>query len=452
MVRKLVPCPDVKSAKEPSPSTRDPKRGGRDKSRLQRRHQKRPLEVELIDTKKLEPYVANARTHSDEQVSQIAASIERFGFNNPVLINRKGILIAGHARLLAATTLGLERVPAIRLRHLTKTQARAYRIADNRLPLNAAWNEDLLRLELGELQSEAFDLTLLGFDPAELTNFLAPLDGGLTDPDDAPEHPVKPVSALGDCWVLGRHRTQCGDSTAAADVERLLAGVRPHLMVTDQPFGVEYDPSWRVKAGINKNKGRLGKVVNDDQADWRKAWELFPSSVAYVWHAGRHASTVQSALEAAGFKIRSQIIWAKDRFALSRGHYHWQHEPCWYAVRGSASWRGDRKQSTLWQISAREGCGLGHSTQKPVECMKRPIENNSSTKAVIYEPFSGSGTTTIAAEMTGRVCYAMEISPAYVDVAVTRWQNFTGGTAILAGDGRSFSVISAERGTALAGR
>jgi DNA modification methylase len=172
---------------------------------------------------------------------------------------------------------------------------------------------------------------------------------------------------------------------------------------------------------------------------------LFPGSVAYVWHAGRHASTVQESLEATGFEVRSQIIWAKDRFALSRGHYHWQHEPCWYAVRGSAAWHGDRKQSTLWQIAARDDAGHGHGTQKPVECMKRPIENNSSPGQAVYEPFSGSGTTIIAAEITGRSCHAIELMPQYVDVAVERWQAFTGETAKLEPDGRTFAEVSAER-------
>jgi DNA modification methylase len=215
-----------------------------------------------------------------------------------------------------------------------------------------------------------------------------------------PELPDEPVSIAGDLWLLGSHRLLCGDSTSAADVKRVLGNVQPHLMVTDPPYGVDYEPSWRKRAGVNLNKAKLGKVANDDRAAWREAWTLFPGSVAYVWHAGRHASTVQESLEAVGFEVRSQIIWAKDRFALSRSHYHWQHEPYWYAARGSAAWHGDRKQSTLWQIAARDDQGHGHGTQKPVECMKRPIENNSSPGQAVYEPFCGSGTTIIAAEIT----------------------------------------------------
>ena len=210
-------------------------------------------------------------------------------------------------------------------------------------------------------------------------------------------------------------------------------------------YGVEYDPAWRKRAGVDLNARKLGKVANDDRVDWQEAWELFPGSVAYVWHASWFTSEVKQSLETAGFDMRAQIIWAKDRFALSRGHYHWQHEPCWYAVRGTSHWCGDRKQSTLWNINARDDDGHGHGTQKPVECMRRPIENNSSPGQAIYEPFSGSGTTIIAAEMTGRSCLAIEIDPIYVDASILRWQAFTGAAATLEKDGRTFAEISAER-------
>jgi DNA modification methylase len=190
----------------------------------------------------------------------------------------------------------------------------------------------------------------------------------------------------------------------------------------------------------------VGKVLNDGQSDWREAWALFPGDVAYVWHAGRHASSVQSSLEASKFEIRCQIIWSKGRFAIGRGDYHWQHEPCWYAVRKGKTghWAGDRKQTTLWEISHNKS-ETGHSTQKPVECMKRPIENNSSPGQAVYEPFSGSGTTIIAGEMTGRSIHAIELNPAYIDVAVQRWQAFTGLEATLEGDGRTFAQLTPER-------
>jgi DNA modification methylase len=403
--------------------------------------------IERWPIERLIPYARNARTHSEAQVDQIAASIREWGWTNPVLVGEDGTIIAGHGRVLGARKLRLSDVPVMVAAGWSEAQKKAYAIADNKLSLNAGWDEELLGLELGELEVLGFDLDLIGFSEAERIALLAQGTEGLTDPDEVPELPKEPVTRSGDVWLLGRHRLLCGDSTVATEVEKVLAGVKPHLMVTDPPYGVNYDPAWRIRAGVNLNERKLGKVANDDRADWREAWALFPGTVAYVWHAGRYTSEVQQSLEAAGFEVRAQIIWAKDRFALSRGHYHWQHEPCWYAVRGTSSshWSGDRKQSTLWTINAREDGGHGHGTQKPVECMRRPIENNSSPGQAIYEPFSGSGTTIIAAEMSGRSCFGIELDPAYVDVAVLRWQAFTGQTATLEGDGRPFTDVAGER-------
>jgi DNA modification methylase len=402
--------------------------------------------VERWPIGRLIPYARNARTHSEAQVDQIAASIREWGWTNPVLVGEDGTIIAGHGRVLGARKLRIKEVPVMIATGWSEAQKKAYAIADNKLTLNGGWDEELLGLELGELEALGFDLDLIGFSEAERAALTAQGTTGLTDPDDVPELPDEPVSRPGDLWQLGRHRLLCGDSTKIEDVNRVLDNVSPHLMVTDPPYGVDYDPAWRKRAGVNLNTAKLGRVANDDRADWREAWGLFPGSVAYVWHAGLHSSTVQDSLEASGFEVRTQIIWAKDRFALSRGHYHYQHEPCWYAVRGTASWKGDRKQSTLWPINAREDHGHGHGTQKPVECMKRPIENNSSPGQAVYEPFSGSGTTIIAAEMTGRSTHAIELDPAYVDVAIERWQAFTGEKAQL--DGRPFFEIKAERKTA----
>ena len=408
----------------------------------------RALQIEMMDAAKLVPYARNARTHSDDQVAQIAASIAEFGFTNPILIGGGAIIIAGHGRLMAAQKLGLAEVPVIVLDHLTEAQRRALVIADNRIAENAGWDEELLRAELESLRDIDFDLDLIGFSEAELDALLGDLDGseeGAVDgEDEVPEPPADPVSRPGDLWIMGNHRLLCGDSTVATDVEKLLAEVKPLLMVTDPPYGVEYDPAWRNATGAAKTK-RTGKVLNDDRADWREAWALFPGDVAYVWHGALHATTVADSLIAAGFDIRSQIIWAKDRLVLSRGDYHWQHEPCWYAVkeRGKGHWAGDRKQTTLWQIANKDqDAETVHGTQKPVECMRRPILNNSSPGQAIYEPFMGSGTTLIATETTGRVCYGIELNPAYVDVAVARWQNLTGGVAVLEGDGREFGVIT----------
>ena len=295
--------------------------------------------------------------------------------------------------------------------------------------------------EMARLGDQASDLGAV-LDPEALGG-----DGQVEGEDDVPELPVTPVSVPGDMWHLGVHRLICGDSTAADVVGRLLGDVRPLLMVTDPPYGVEYDPSWRNQAGAAKTK-RTGKVLNDDRADWREAWALFPGDVAYVWHGALHAATVAESLVSAGFAIRSQIIWAKDRLVLSRGDYHWQHEPCWYAVRakGKGHWAGDRKQTTLWQIANRDqDADTVHGTQKPVECMRRPILNNSSPGQAVYEPFMGSGTTLIAAETTGRVCFGVELNPAYVDVAIERWQSFTGQEAVLTGTGETFTALKAKR-------
>ena len=412
------------------------------------------LQIETRPLDRLIPYARNARTHSDEQVAQIAASLAEFGFNNPCLVDEQGVLIAGHGRVLAARRLGLEAVPVIVLAHLSDAQKKAFRIADNKLALNAGWNDELLRLEMEELQVLEFDLDLTGFGGEELEALLCAAGedgdgagGDSGDEDAVPEPPAEPVSRPGDLWGLGRHRLLCGDATVATDVERLLAGAVPHLMVTDPPYGVSYDPSWRNEAGVSSTS-RTGKVANDDRADWREAWALFPGEVAYVWHAAVHARTVAESLEVCGFVVRSQIIWSKPRFVLGRGDYHWQHEPCWYAVRkgGTGHWQGARDQATVWPIASGEDDGATvHGTQKPVACMRRPIENNSAEGDSVYEPFSGSGTTLIAAERTGRRCFALELDPRYVDVAVTRWQTLTGQAAVLDGDGRSFDEIAADR-------
>jgi DNA modification methylase len=368
----------------------------------------------------------------------------QFGWTVPVLVADDGEVIAGHGRILAATHLGLTDAPVIVLDHLTEAQRRAYRIADNKLTELGEWDESLLAGELQELLADDFDLSVVGFSDAELDALLAgdgDADGGNEGEDEVPETPGDPVSRLGDLWLLGPHRLLCGDSTVATDVERVLNGVTPLLMVSDPPYGVEYDPSWRNKAGAASTR-RTGKVLNDDRADWREAWALFPGDVAYVWHGALHATTVAESLVAAGFTIRSQIIWAKERLVLSRGDYHWQHEPMLYAVRkgGKAHWAGDRKQTTLWQISSRDqDADTVHGTQKPVECMRRPILNNSSPGQAVYEPFMGSGTTLIAAETTGRVCLGVELNPAYVDVAVERWQRFAGKAAVLDSSGECFT-------------
>ena len=405
-----------------------------------------PDAIEYWPLDRLKPYARNAKMHGADQVAKIAASMAEFGWTVPCLVADDGELIAGHGRVLAAERLGLKEAPVIVLGHLSDEQRRAYRIADNKLTELGEWDEIVLSEELQLLASEDFDLSLIGFDDGELDALLSGLDGEIdTDgEDDIPEPPEEPVSRPGDLWLLGNHRLLCGDATIATDVERVLGNVRPLLMVTDPPYGVEYDPGWRNKSGASATK-RTGKVLNDDRADWREAWALFPGDVAYVWHGALHAGEVAESLEVSGFKIRSQIIWAKDRLVLSRGDYHWQHEPCLYAVKktGKGHWAGDRKQTTLWQIANKDqDADTVHGTQKPVECMRRPILNNSSPGQAIYEPFMGSGTTLIAAETTGRVCHGIELNPAYVDVAVERWQQFTGQAATLDGTDQTFAELA----------
>ena len=409
------------------------------------------MEITEQRTSALIPYVNNSRTHTPEQVSQIASSIREFGFTNPVLIDGENSIIAGHGRVEAANKLGLEQVPCIRLEHLSDAQKKAYVIADNKLALNAGWDLELLKLGMFELAEMEFDVGLTGFSADELAELMHVDVDALTDEDDVPVLADDPVSTLGDVWMLGKHRLMCGDSTSESDVSTLLGEVRPHLMVTDPPYGVEYDATWRNEV-TRKKEGKVhdlavGAVLNDDNADWREAWALFPGDVAYVWHGGLHSSLVAESLAASGFEIRAQIIWAKNSLIMSRGHYHWQHEPCWYAVRSNAigHWQGDRKQSTIWQIDKQKKSETGHSTQKPVQCMQRAIENNSSVGQAVYEPFNGSGTTLIAGENTGRAVYAMELHPKYVDIAVQRWEEYTGQTAMLT-TGESRQEVMEARG------
>ena len=414
------------------------------------------MQIETLAIDRLIPYARNSRTHSDEQVAQVAASIREFGFTNPVLVDAEGGIIAGHGRVMAARKLGMDKVPCIRLAHLTEAQRRAYVIADNKLALNSGWDDQMLALEFKDLQDMGFDLELTGFGLGDIDELLAELDAtpeGATDADETPAMQADAVSQPGDVWMLGKHRIMCGDSTVATHVEVLLAGAVPHLMVTDPPYGVSYDPSWRDGHGGQFGDGKAvnrGKVENDNREDWLDAWTLFPGDVAYVWHGERQLVGMGQQLKAAGFDLRNLIVWAKPSLTFGRGHYHSQHETCWYAVKkgGTGHWGGDRKQTTLWQIAGMNPAGrgktgaqddkTGHGTQKPVDCMRIPIENNSVAGDSIYEPFSGSGTTIIAAEQTGRRCYAMELSPNYVDVAVRRWQQYTGKRAVHAETGREF--------------
>jgi DNA modification methylase len=336
-------------------------------------------------------------------------------------------------------------VPVIVLGNLSEVQRRQLMLADNRIALNAGWDLEMLQLELRDLSALSADLSVLGFTELELAKALQPGSDGLTDENEIPSKAERAVSVPGDIWLLGEHRVLCGDSTDSKAVAALLANHKPMLMVTDPPYGVNYDPEWRHDRDLN-HSGRTGKVQNDERADWAAAWKLFPGNIAYVWHAALQTPTFAASLEREGFTLRAQIIWAKERMVIGRGDYHWAHEPCWYAVRTKGNWTGDRKQTTVWTISnGGQDADTIHGTQKPVECMRRPMLNNSKPGDAIYEPFLGSGTTLIAAESIERICLAVEIDPLYVDVAVRRWQAFAGKQAILESSGLTFEAVAAER-------
>ena len=416
----------------------------------------RPWPAERIEywaIERLIPYADNARLHSEADIDKLADSLRRWGWTNPALVDEEGNLLAGHGRVRAAAKLGLTSIPVIVAYGWTEEEKRAYRLADNQLAARASWDPDLLRNELQELGFADFDLGLTGFEPDQLETILAGLgSSGLTDPDSVPEVLEQPITQLGDLWLLGDHRVGCGDSTNSADVAQVLAGAEPHLMVTDPPYGVGYEPSWRSRRTLSRGKLAQGKVLNDDRADWQEAYALFPGDVAYVWHGALHGDVIAANLAGCGLRPRAQIIWSKQHFTLGRGDYHWKHETCWYAVRDgkTSHWQGDRTQTTVWEIANNNPFGnpqreqsWGHGTQKPVECMRRPIANNSRPGQAVYDPFLGSGTSVIAAEMTGRVCFGIELCPHYVDVVVRRWQLFTGRAARHQASGQSFDARAA---------
>ena len=398
------------------------------------------LQIEYWPLDRLIPYARNARTHSPGQVAEIAGSIRAFGFSNPILVGEGADIIAGHGRLAAARKLGLTEAPVVVLRGLSEAQRRQLVLADNRIALNAGWDAEMLSLELADLSAIGADLSMLGFTTKELSAALSRVEAGLTDEDEVPQVAEVAVSQPGDIWQLGAHRIACGDSRDSGLVKSLFAGIVPQLMVTDPPYGVEYDPEWRHRRGVNKS-ARTGKIKNDEIADWTPTWDLYPGEIAHVWHGALRSSIVAESLAKSRFTIRAQIIWAKERLVMSQGDYHWQHEPCWYAVRKKGHGVGDRKQTTLWTIpTGGQDVETKHATQKPVECMRRPMLNNSSPGQAIYEPFLGSGTTLIAAQSSGRVCLGIEIDPFFVDVAIRRWQAFTGEKAKRANDNVLFEA------------
>jgi DNA modification methylase len=418
----------------------------------------RRKEIELLEAGTLKPFPTNPRRHSRDNVAKIARSIQTYGWTTPVLITDACEVIAGHGRLLAAKQIGQSQIPCIRLSHLTPELVEAYRIADNRLALDSEWDDQLLTEAIRRLsQDPGFDLKLTGFDQGEIDDFLFIPGTGLTGEDDVPLPDETVVAARGDIWQLGTHRLICADACNAAEVTRLLAGVTPSVMVTDPPYGVDYDATARRQ--IRHQLGNVkhdAPINNDNRADWSEALGLFQGNIAYVWHGALHCVDVWQAITQIGFEIRCQLIWVKQHAPLGRGAYSWQHEPCFYAIRkGSrADWKGPAYEPTVLQVRNLNAFGgsvdpadgeTTHSVQKPVECMRRPIVNHTSTGQAVYDPFMGSGTTIIAAETTGRVAYGVEINPLYVDMAIRRWQAYTGNVARLAGDGKTFEEVAEWR-------
>ena len=376
---------------------------------------------------KLTPYRKNPRIIPDTAVAAVAASLKRFGWKQAIVADPKGVIVAGETRYKAAVSLGWKTAPVVTI---PARQARAFRVIDNRTSELTSWDTDLLPDALSGLN----DIDIFSFDdvlPLAVT-------AGKTDPDDIPETP-KPRTKLGDVWTLGDHRLMCADATDTAEVAKLLDGSNPQILVTDPPYGVELDLKWRDRAGLNPNNSgesymQEGGVSSDTISDWSHAYELVPSlDTAYVWHASANAIAVAKGLTRIGLILRQQIIWVKPYLSVARSHYNWQHEPCFYAFKTKhAKWVGPNNASTIWQLASpknpieKNAEKTPHPTQKPIECMQWPIHNH---KGDVYEPFCGSGTTIIAAELEQRRCYAMEITPEYVDLAVKRWEDFTGKKA-----------------------
>jgi DNA modification methylase len=425
-------------------------------------HRKMLIEYWPID-KPLD-YPRNARKWSAKAIEKVAASIKAFGWRQPVVVDSEGVIVIGHLRRAAGKHAGETQCPVHVACDLSPAKVKALRLADNRLHEESDWDMDLLGPEFLELKALDFNLESTGFNIGEIDKFTLVLNPA---EDDVPPIPIAPVTRLGDLWLLGEHRVLCGDSTNAEDVARLLGDARPFLMITDPPYGVELDSEWRDRAGLNgcgpaeasymkhRTVGHTETTISGDtRADWSEAFELVPSlQIAYVWHASLFTREVLNGLLRIGFLYPQQIIWNKGRTVLTRTHYWYQHEPCWYVRKKNAPWFGKAgENSTIWDSASPKFIMGGsdeekydHPTQKPVELMRRPILNHTKRGELVYEPFLGSGTTLAAAELTERICYGLELDPKFVDVVVQRWQNLTGKQATLNGHGATFEHVKNGR-------
>ena len=407
------------------------------------------IQVERWPIKRLIPRVTNPRTHTPEQIGQIAASIREWGWTNPILVGSDGDVIAGHARLLAARQLGMAAVPVIQLGHLSEAQCRALVIADNQLAINAGWSEDMLRVELQALQEADFDLNLVGFDEEELARLLEAegAGAGLTDEDDVPEVSDKPISKAGDLWNLGPHVLLVGDATSEVDVARLMNGAAADLIFTDPPYNVDYQGYTEDRLtieGDSMSAQQFSEFLATTFGSYRRI--VKHSASLYVCHPSSWQREFQNALEAAGFEVRCQIIWAKNTFAWGFGRYKFRHEPIFYChVAGqSDAWYGNKSQSTLWEENKPAANRL-HPTMKPVELVERALLNSSKKGDVVVDLFGGSGSTLIACERRGRAARLIELDPRYADVICRRYQEYTGKKAVLDGAG-TFDEVVLERG------
>ena len=402
----------------------------------------------MVPVDSLIPYARNARTHSEEQIAQIAASIREFGWTNPILTDGDKGVIAGHGRLAAARKLELTEVPVIELGHLSPEQKKAYILADNRIALNSGWDEELLKLELQELQGVDFDLDLLGFGDDEIERLLNgdQVGGGLTEDDAIPEAPVDPVSSTGDLWILGNHRLLCGDSTVVSDVARLMGGQLADMAFTDPPYNVDYGNSAK-----DKMRGKDRRILNDALGDgfYQFLYDaclnllVVTKGACYVCMSSSELHTLQKAWIDAGGKWSTFIIWAKNTFTLGRSDYQRQYEPILYGWKQGVDhfWCGDRDQSDIWNYNKPRVNDL-HPTMKPVELVERAIKNSSKSRDIVLDLFGGSGTTLIACEKTGRQARLIELDPKFADVIVKRWEEYTGQQAVREGDGVKFVELT----------
>ncbi len=414
--------------------------------------------IERVEVSALTAFSGNPRTHSDTQIDQIAASIREFGWTNPILIDAAGTIIAGHGRLAAATRLGLAQVPVIRLGHLSDAQRKALIIADNQLALNAGWDEAALSNLIRELDAEKFELDLLGFESADLDRYLAGLeDQGAAEAEEGelPEVPVVPTSRSGDLWILGNHRLLCGDATLVTDVERLMDGQLADMAFCDAPYNVDY-----ANASKNKALTKDRRILNDALGDgfYQFLYDtcvnllMVTKGACYMSMSSSELDTLQRAFKDAGGKWSTFIIWAKNTFTLGRADYQRQYEPILYGWKQGADhfWCGARDQGDVWFVDKPRVNDL-HPTMKPVELVERAIRNSSKSRDIVLDLFGGSGTTLIAAERTGRAARLLELDPKYVDVIVERWQNLTGGVAVLDGEDRTYEDLKHQRNASTAG-